>query len=201
MKMFGPSRRDVWEALAREIGATFTQGTFWNGRDKVVAEVGPWQVTLDSYVVSHGQTSTRYTRMRAPYVNADGFRFSIRRRNVFDGIAEALGYFDVQVGFPEFDQAFVIKGTDEQKLCKLFSNPRLRVLLSIQQKVHLQVRDDEGWFRQTFPQGVDELAFTVVGTIKDIDRLKRLFDLFAETFHTLCHIGSAYEDDPGIVLG
>ena len=24
--------------------------------------------------------------------------------------------------------------------------------------------------------------------------------LFAETLHTLCHIGSAYEDDPGIVL-
>jgi hypothetical protein len=36
--------------------------------------------------------------------------------------------------------------------------------------------------------------------IKDIDRLKLLYELFAETLHTLCAMGSAYEDDPGVTL-
>jgi hypothetical protein len=35
-----------------------------------------------------------------------------------------------------------------------------------------------------------------VGVIKDVDRLKSLFDLFAETLDTLCVIGSAYETPP-----
>ena len=51
-----------------------------------------------------------------------------------------------------------------------------------------------------FPQQTDELCFTALGVIKDVDRLKRLYDLFAETLHTLCHIGSAYEDDPGVTV-
>ncbi|HBO44212.1 MAG TPA: DUF3137 domain-containing protein, partial [Planctomycetaceae bacterium] len=51
-----------------------------------------------------------------------------------------------------------------------------------------------------FPEGVDELWFQVIGVITDIDRLKSLYYLFAETLNHLCHIGSAYEDDPKLEL-
>jgi hypothetical protein len=37
-------------------------------------------------------------------------------------------------------------------------------------------------------------------TIKDIARLKALYDLFAEVLDHLCKIGSTYENDPGVVL-
>lgn len=62
------------------------------------------------------------------------------------------------------------------------------------------MKDDEGWFGATFPEGVDELYFQVLGVIRDLDRLKSLFDLFAEILNELCHIGSAYENDPNITL-
>jgi len=106
----------------------------------------------------------------------------------------------VEIGDEEFDTEFVIKGNNESQLRGMFANPRLRELLRAEKSVHFEVCDDEGWFSQKFPEGVDELRFRALGTIKDIDRLKQLFDLFAETLHTLCHIGSAYEDDPGIKL-
>ncbi len=201
MNLFGLNRGDVWNALAQEIGGKFTKGDFWKGRDTVVAEVGPWQIVLDHYVVWTGKVAIPFTRMRTPYVNADGFRFSIRRRNFLDGIAELIGFDDVQIGDPEFDKAFTIKGNNVEKLRQLFANPRLRELMSIQDPLRLMVRDDEGLFRQKFPDGVDELYFSVSGTIKDIERLKYLFDLFAETLQTLCQIGSANENDPGIELG
>jgi hypothetical protein len=47
---------------------------------------------------------------------------------------------------------------------------------------------------------VDELKFHTVGIIKDLVRLQQLFELFAATLHRLCHIGSAYEDDPQVRL-
>jgi hypothetical protein len=47
---------------------------------------------------------------------------------------------------------------------------------------------------------VDELHFQVLGVIKDIPRLRALFDLFAEVLDRLCLIGSAYEGDPGVTL-
>jgi len=33
-----------------------------------------------------------------------------------------------------------------------------------------------------------------------VDRLKQLFDLFAETLDELCRLGSAYEKNPGVTL-
>jgi hypothetical protein len=64
------------------------------------------------------------------------------------------------------------------------------------------VKDDENkfWGGQGFPSNVDELYFQVTGVIKDVGRLKQLFDLFAETLDELCRMGSAYEQNPGVTL-
>ena len=37
------------------------------------------------------------------------------------------------------------------------------------------MKDDEGWFSTSFPEGVDELYFQVVGVIKDVEQLKSLY--------------------------
>jgi hypothetical protein len=44
------------------------------------------------------------------------------------------------------------------------------------------------------------LTFAVPGVIKDIDRLKALFDLFAMTLDELCRIGAAYARDPEVAI-
>jgi hypothetical protein len=36
--------------------------------------------------------------------------------------------------------------------------------------------------------------------LKDIERLKALFDLFTAVLDQLCRIGSAYKQDPGVEL-
>jgi hypothetical protein len=51
-----------------------------------------------------------------------------------------------------------------------------------------------------FPIDVDELYFQVTGTIEDVETLKSLFELFAQTLKQLCRIGSACEDDPDMEL-
>ena len=143
LKLFGPSRTDVWNALAGEIGATVEQRGFWKGAC-VVADVPPWRVVLDTHTVSNGETSTTYTRVRAPFVNADGFRFTIHRKSIFTALGKLLGMQDVEVGYPAFDEKFVIRGNDQGKLRRLFANARLRELLQSQPSVHLTVKDDEG---------------------------------------------------------
>jgi hypothetical protein len=159
-----------------------------------------WVITLDPYVVSTGKTTITYTRMRAPYVNRDGFGFQIYRKGIFSAIGKWLGGQDVEIGDAFFDDAFIIKGTDEDKIRQLFSPLQIRDLIIKQPDFHLVVKDDEGWFGTQFPDGVDELQFQVVGVIKDVERLKALYELFAEILQQLCRIGSAYEDDPQVTL-
>jgi len=72
--------------------------------------------------------------------------------------------------------------------------------LSSLSQFQVKVKDDEGYFGQHFPEGVDELYLEVVGIIKDIAQLKILFKLFAEIMDRLCEIGSAYETRPEIDL-
>jgi hypothetical protein len=198
-QLFGPSQEEIWRQLCDEMQARYVDGGLWKGA-KVQADHGQWTITLDTFTVSNGKTSTTYTRLRAPYVNKDNFRFTIYRAGFFTELGKLLGMQDVEVGYPEFDEAFVIKGNDEMKLRALFANPRIRQLIERQPTIHLTVKDDEGWFGGTFPDGVDELCFCVLGVIKDLERLKLLFDLFAETLNHLCRIGSAYEDDPQLEL-
>ena len=196
---FGPSRQEIWRQLADGIGARYVEGGAFKS-DKVQAEHGQWTVTLDVFVVSTGKSAVPFTRIRAPYVNPDGFRFTIYRRGVFSDVAKWFGMQDIETGHPAFDRDFILKATDESKLKRLLESPKLRQLIESQSKVKLTVKDDEGWFGPKFPDGVDELHFTVPGVIKDVERLQGLFDLFAETLDELCRIGSAYADDPGVKM-
>ena len=198
-KLFGPSRKEIWRQLSAEIDARYVDGGFWKG-DKVQATYGEWTLTLDSYAVSTGKVVVVYTRMRAPYLNPEGFRFTIYRRGVFSDIAKWYGMQDVNLGYEPFDRDFIVKGTHEERLRQLFSNPRIRELIAIQPEIHLTVKDDEGWFGPSFPEGVDELSFHVAGVIKDVERLKGLYELFAETLDQLCRIGAAYERSPNVTI-
>ncbi len=198
-EIFGPSKKEIWKSLSEQIGSQFIEGGFFSA-DKVVARVKDWTVTLDTHTVSTGKSNTTYTRMRSPYVNKDGFSFKIYRKSIFSGLGKALGGQDVEVGFPEFDEDFIIKGNDEYKLCTLFANSKIRQLIELQPDICLEIKDDEGWFAKSFPEGVDELYFCVVGVIKDIDLLKALFDLYAEVLNQLCLMGSAYESNPHVEL-
>jgi hypothetical protein len=198
-KIFGPSKDEVWRQLCSEIGADFIEGGFWRG-NKVEAHAKEWTITLDTFVVSTGKTSIPFTRLRAPYVNKDGFRFRIYRKSIFSGLGKLFGMQDIEAGHADFDREFIIQGNDENKVRLLLGNAEIRRLLEAQPAIHLEVKDDEGWFGTAFPEGVDELYFQVAGVIKDVERLKTLYELFAETLNHLCHIGSAYEDDPRLAL-
>jgi hypothetical protein len=198
-RMFGPSRKEIWRQLSEQIGGRFVEGGAFKS-DRVEATHGEWIVTLDTYAVSTGNVVIVYTRMRAPYVNPEGFRFTIYRRGVFSDMAKWFGMQDVEVGHELFDHDFIIKGTSEERLRQLFASPRIRELIDAQRDIKFTVKDDEGWFGKTFPEGVDELSFVTGGVIKDIARLKQLFELFAETLDELCRIGSAYEGAPDVKL-
>src|SRR5271165_22032 len=126
MGWFGPSKDEVWRQLSQEIGAEFVEGGFWASTgSKVQAHVGPWIVTLD-VGKSDEDGKSPVTRLRAPYVNPEGFRFTIYRKGIFSDLGKLLGMQDIEVGAPDFDEAFIIKGNDESKVVRLFSDTRIR---------------------------------------------------------------------------
>jgi hypothetical protein len=190
-ELFGSSRDEIWRQLASELDAKYVEATFWE-HSKIQASHAGWLLTLDEHGKFH------HTRMRAPFLNPGGFRFTVYRKGIFTELGKHLGMQDVEVGHPDFDRDFVIKGTDETKLRQIFGNARIRELIAAQPRVHFEVKDAGGFFERDFfaekpPEDLDVLEFSVENrpASKDKERLRLLFDLFAETLDELCRMGTA----------
>jgi hypothetical protein len=78
----------------------------------------------------------------------------------------------------------------------MFDNDLIRNLIHFQPNMSLKINLDDSWVTDEFGEGISELIFEVPTVIKNMELLHALYDLFAEILNHLCHIGSAYENDP-----
>lgn len=196
--IFGPSKKEIWNQIADDIGAVYEDGGFW-GHDALRYQSGNWEVTLDTYTTG-GKHQSTYTRMRAPFVNKDSLYFVVYREGFFSSIGKMFGMQDVQIGDPFFDEEFVIKSNSEEKIKLLLNGPVLKQLIQEHPDIRFEIKDDEGWFGAQFPEGVDELYFRCYGVVKSEELLLNLFELFCITLERLVRIDSAYEVDPDVAL-
>jgi hypothetical protein len=196
-QLFGPSRDDIWSELSQEIGADFQKGGAF-GTSKLIVTHHQWEITLDTYQVTTGKTHTHYSRARAPFLNPDGFRFGISPKTILSGLGKSLGMQDIEVGDPAFDDAFIIKGTDVDKVQRLLMNARLRQLIQSLSMNHLEVKDNDGLISKRFPPDADEIYWDTHGVMLDKQRIKDLFTLFALMLDELCRLGFTQDCAPGV---
>lgn len=192
-KLFRTSQREIWQDLADQIDADFIPGKRSRSNDFIQAYHENWKILIDTYEMPRGP---RGTRIRAPYLNRDSFSFQILRESAGSAIGKKFGLQDIIIGHPDFDRHFVVQGNNEIKLRQMFDNDLIRNLLHYQPKVSLKINLDESWSTDEFGEGISELIFEVPMVIKNMELLRALYDLFAEILNHLCHIGSAYENDP-----
>ncbi len=160
-------RDEAWKQLASEVGGEFVKGALFRAA-KVQAKVGQSLVTLDTYSVPSGDSSTTYTRMRAPFENKSGFQFSLRWEGLIGKLDKALGMQDIEVGDAEFDAQFIIQGQPVAAVQQLLANSALRQMLQQQKSIALRVKGNE-------------LQLEVLGVVRDLERLRGLFNVFKET--------------------
>ncbi len=199
-ELFGPSKDEVWKRLSKELNGKYYEGNYAQPA-KVEVKYKMWTIVLDTNLwgsVSKPTIFPETTRLRALFKNKDNFQMVISSKGFLKSL---FGKTEVEIGFPEFERKFIISGNDPKKLKFLFSNPRVRELLLKANNVHFEIRDQEGQFTGTqLPEGVNELYFKVEDIIIDLEQLKIWFELFSEVLNQLCHMDSAYEDDPNIIL-
>ncbi len=201
--------------LSREIGGEFLKGDgpYSPGAVRVTGtkhfygtvylHVGPWTVAIGSQTVTHEGNVSSFTQMYATYVTADDFRFSIARATFLRNLGKRLGLWsDIEVGFPEFDKAFIITGTDVARVRSLFAEAKLRERIAAQPKFVMKVCDKPWPFaigqEPYFPENVDILLLEVGEAILDVGRLKALIEVFVATMEELCRLGTARRGPSGV---
>ena len=184
----------AWRQFAHEVGGEFIVedglqlGTFrLFASHKVVAKVKQWIISLNSYTTGGGYSGgITYTRITAPDLARDGFRFEVHRRTAFGKLGKRFfGMQDSKVGYPDFDRDFIIKGNDQLKVRALLANEKIRSLIP-----------PSAAFR--FQADGETLHFAERGVIANPARLQSLYLLFAETLDELHHMGSISAEAPGL---
>ncbi len=197
--LVAPSRSQIWAEVARHTGAKiYGDSRFKAG--KMVLKHKNWHIVLDILKRGNGNSNSKFTRIRTPYITKDGFTFNIYREGFFSNLGKQFGMEDFEVGYDDFDKEFIIKGNDYYKLIKLLDNQNLRSLMQRHPKVSLEALDTEGFLISRYPKDVFKLEFIVRGVVKDVELLVILFFLFKETLDQLVEIGAAYDRDPGVTL-
>jgi hypothetical protein len=195
-RIFGFGRREMWNVFATEIDARREAGG-WLYTDRVVAELGAWQLVLDA----DRQSKHQHTRLRAAFMNLDNFRFRVYRKTAFSDLGKLLGMQDIEIGVPFFDGQFIIQGNAPEKVKRLLSDHGVRTLIAAQPDVFFETRDFAPPFiGQRAGPGIDVLTFMALGTISDPDQLHDLFTLFTETLVQLVEMGCAEDYPPGVQL-
>jgi hypothetical protein len=186
-----PSRNEIWQTLAEEMGGVFVM----NRRGKpqgVQFEAGPWQVLLDSYTQSNGNSSQTYTRVRAVFRAKDDLRFSVYRKSIFSGLGKALGMKDLEVGMPPLDEAYIVQSNSIGKVQSLLIRREIADPLITLNSGKLHVRR----FRKRGLREPGWVVLTYETTAKrDVDLIRLMVKLVDASIQHLGRIGSA-ETDP-----
>ena len=160
---------------------------------------GNWTVTLTYTWCTYRATVIVYTRMRAPYVNAAWLPGSWFPAWPVQRIGKMAGCAGYRIGDPTVRSEFHARRATTGSTAVPSREQTDRDLIAVQPDIARGQGRRRALFAGRFPGG-GWLCFHVPGVIKEVERLERLFELFAETLHQLCHIGSAYQTDPGLKL-
>jgi hypothetical protein len=184
--IFGPSKREVWKALADTIGAEYPENDWmsdliiyrWNGHEiQLHTKRGGLGSSLVEDVVDEGidwllgfddnyRNQSDWTTMTTDADPHGCVALRLWRTNLVGKISSAFGTQDIQTGDPSFDEAFKIRGNDEKAIREFLSDDRLRALIALQPDIMLSIGKD--------------ISFQCAGVLKDPYRLVRLFELFVE---------------------
>ena len=165
------------------------------------------EVVLDTIAApgSKNQTPRPLTRFRTLFESKEGFRFKIYPENgdVFEKGLKFFGLMkDVEIGQPEFDAQFIMRGTDDQRIKQFFSDPTLQQLLEPMPPFSvLQVLDnDPNFFKKRLPKGVDILTWSFRGVADNLEMLRSMRALFHYTLARMIELDIAAATPPDVEI-
>jgi|GEM_PF-2691688 len=199
MRIFGPSKEEVWKGFSEEVSGVFYDGgvrdSWWEGESGVLLSHKGLEIKFDTYQDVFDRMLPQYTRIRTRYRSSNPLNFTIRHKTWIDLlIGLRPGYF-VKTGDTEFDWGFSCRASEKSVLRALLSFSIIRHLVKEISTLELKSRDKEGWgiFSNDFPNGTLELYLRIPGVEKDCKKLRLLYHLFTEVLDRLAEIGARTE--------
>ena len=116
---------EAWSTAARRLGLRYDPGGFLRSRRIDGPKLG-FDVLVDTFSRSSGNSSTTYTRFRVTYPRSLRLGLRLTREGFFSSVSKVFGAQDIEVGDAAFDAGILVKGTSPRRM-REFLTPARRV--------------------------------------------------------------------------
>ena len=187
-------QREAWKLFSDELGGEYLESKHFK-MPRVVLPYKNFNICLDTYVVSTGQSTITYTRMRAVFINKEEFAFKTYKEGFFAKIGKALGMPDIEIGDVQVDNKLIIKGDNEYLIKDLLSKEDIKNNLISIKKINLNVEkksfeDNSHMYRESV------LNQTITGVVKDVELLKSWYQLLASVLDGMIELNITEDTAP-----
>jgi hypothetical protein len=127
-KSLTESRAKQWEMLAQELGLSYTrQG--WLSTGFIMGTMGEVQVEVGTFYRGRGKHRRIFTKIVAHLRPSLGLNLHIYREGFLSEVGKVFGMQDLKTGDRDFDDRFIVKGSDEGGILSLLGPDVRRALL------------------------------------------------------------------------
>jgi hypothetical protein len=141
-------REEALDIVAQRLGGTLVPGSFWQ-QAKITFEYKSHKASIEYYSTG-GKHPTLYTRLFFHFQRMPPLEVRVYPERLFSKIGKFLGGQDIQLGDVNFDDKFMIKGSDDARV-KDFLNPDVRQavfeLRSMTMNDHIEISTESTAFR------------------------------------------------------
>ncbi len=141
-------REEALTIVAQRLGGTLVPGSFWQ-QPKITFEYKTHASSIEYYSTG-GKHPTLYTRLFFHLPRMPALSVRIYPEHFFSKIGKFFGGQDIQLGDPNFDEKFMIKGSDEARV-KEFLSPQVRQaafeLRALTMNDHIEISTESTSFR------------------------------------------------------
>ena len=167
----GSTTDDLW----RQVSADLSGKEVYEYSVLLVQGAGKVELVIDIDLGGGFESGSATTSFRAPVAPVHDFRFALHHKGLIDSAGRLFGMEDVVIGYPEFDDALIIKTNDRERTRRIFSDANVRKIFQSLRSftLHLARHHIAG---QTEKQPFLELS--IEEGITDPAMLRNLYEVF-----------------------
>ncbi len=185
--------KEAWQQYADLNGAEYNGGNLLKG-PKLTRKYKNWTMEMTVRSNSNENNVTYFeTIVHVPFISTSDFDFEIMPEHVVNKILKKLGRKDIQVGIPEFDKAFMIRGNEPERVKAFFQDQALRDSIMKMGNSVVGIDEQKVLFHHKESQPVQALTFSGNGLANSQAALDYLFGMLDRIMDQLVAIGKASE--------
>ncbi|MBC3539229.1 hypothetical protein ACFSC6_07720 [Rufibacter sediminis] len=123
------------------------------------------------------------TSFLAPVQHSTAFKFALHEQGFIDEVGKIFGMEDIELGYPDLDDAFIIKTNQPETLKNLLVDPAIHAILLKHKNCEIKLHEEAD---EIGPEMV--LTFSKDEAILDISELREIYGLLFSLLQRLAQL-------------